>query len=409
MSIAKFSALRSALANRNYAIYVSGNSISLIGFWMQRLAIGWLTWETSHSEFWVGAVAFAELAPLIVICPIFGVWADRFDRKMLTILCQASMMIQSFALFILVSMGMINIELLFIFAILDGVLHAAHQPVRLSIIPNLVEKKDLVAASSFTAVVFNVARFVGPALAGVVISLYGAQIAILCNAVSYLVILVAWFYIEVPKNLPSTEKKSILSDIKEGFKYITDIPALKAMFILQTIIALCARPLTFILSAFVGAIYDAGPELLAVFTSAMGLGAIMAGLKIAMSGATRGLVRVMLINTVITIITMIGFSSTAIPWLATLLIFIMGFSITLCTVASQTMVQNSIDDRVRGRVLSLWVAFARGGPAFGVLIIGWFADYYGLMWPNIGAAVLCFLGLLLLLGKRKEMRSYFES
>ena len=409
MSIGKFSAIRSALANPNYALYVSGNGLSLIGFWMQRLAIGWLTWEITQSEFWVGAIAFAEMAPLVIISPVFGVWADRFDRKMLTMLCQGSMMLQSFILFALVSAGLMNVELLFIFALLDGILQAAHQPVRLSIIPNLVKKKDLIAASSFTAVVFNVARFVGPAIAGVVISLYGAGVAILSNGISYLFILLAWQYIKIPKRERVQAKQSIIGGIKEGFVYIRSIPALSTMFMLQTIIGFCLRPLGFMLAAFVGGVYDKGAGLLAVFSSAMGLGAIVAGLKIAMSGTTDGLVRSMLVHTVIAIIMIVCFSSTSSTWLATVFIFIMGFSITLSTISSQTMIQNSIDDHVRGRVLSLWAALARGGPAFGVLIIGWLADYYGLMWPNITAAILCFIGLLFLVSKQRVMRKFFEN
>lgn len=147
---------------------------------------------------------------------------------------------------------------------------------------------------------------------------------------------------------------------------------------------------------------------MALFTSAMGVGAILAGLKLSMQGITRGLISLMLASTMITIISLIGFASIQNVWFATLLIFILGYAITSCTVASQTMIQNSIDDHVRGRVMSLWVAAARGGPAFGVLLIGWVADYTGLMWPNLFAALICFGGLLLVYVRRRAMVDYFE-
>src|SRR5690554_1461737 len=128
-----FSALRSAFSNRNYAIYICGNSVSLIGFWMQRVAVSWLAWEISESEFWVGAVAFAELGPLIVVGPMFGVWADRFDRKTMAVVTQAMMMLQSLVLFGLFVMGWLGIGLLFVLALAEGIIHAAYQPIRLSI------------------------------------------------------------------------------------------------------------------------------------------------------------------------------------------------------------------------------------------------------------------------------------
>ncbi|MDT8399119.1 MAG: MFS transporter [Pseudomonadales bacterium] len=410
MSASRFSALGSALSNRNYAIYISCNSVSLIGFWMQRLAVSWLTWEISHSEFWVGAVAFAEIAPLIVVGPLFGVWADRFDRKGMAVVIQVLMMAQAFVLFYLAVTGRLTIALLFSLALIEGVVQAAYQPIRLALVPNLVPKKDLVAASAFTAVMFNVARFLGPAIAGVIMSLYGAAFAVLVNGITYGLIVIAWFFIRLPDMAPATgRQQSFFTDIKAGFRYVLDIPALFYMFVLLTFIGLFARPLTFMLSAFVGAVYERGPETLALFTSAMGIGAVLAGLKLSMDGQTRGLVRAILLSTLGSIIATIWFAGTDRLWLATGLIFFLGYAITIASVASQTLVQNSIDDRMRGRVLSLWVAGTRGAPAIGVLIIGWFASRFGLMWPNVVAALLCLMVLVLMNRRRRVMRGFFES
>jgi predicted MFS family arabinose efflux permease len=289
-------------------------------------------------------------------------------------------------------------------------IQASYQPVRLALIPNLVEKKDLIAAAAFTAVSFNVARFAGPAIAGIVINLYSPAWAVLFNALSYLLIISAWYFIRLPAFVPVIkQKQSMLGDMKEGARYVLDRPALLSMFALLTIIALFARPLTYLLSAFVGAVYMAGPETLAMFTSAVGAGAVLAGLKLTMSGQTQGLIREIMLTTLITIVSLMWFASTQDKWLASFLIFCFGYSLTICTVASQTLVQNAIDDVMRGRVLSLWVAFTRGAPALGVLVIGWFANLYGLMWPNIVAGLLCLGGLLLMVRRRREMRRYFEN
>jgi MFS family permease len=409
MSAGSFAALRSAFSNRNYAIYMSGNSISLIGFWMQRLAVSWLAWLISKSEFWVGVIAFVDIAPLIFITPLFGVWADRFDRKTMAVSTQVLMMLQAFILFFLVWFELLTIEWLFVLALAEGVLQAAYQPIRLSIIPNLVRKEDLVAAAAFTAVAFNVARCAGPALAGLVIAVSSPAIAILFNAVSYLLIVIAWRFIKLPARMKRVEEKTFFRDIHDGFNYVVEKPALLSMFVLLTVVSLFIRPVAFMLSAFVGAVFEAGELTLALFTSAMGLGAVLAGLKLSMIGKTHGLVREILIMTGVAILCLAGFASINTVWIATILMFVFGYAITIGSVAAQTLVQNTIDDDMRGRVLSLWAAFTRGAPALGVLLIGWFGNRYGLMWPNVAAAVCCFICLLLLMGSRRKMRAYFES
>jgi len=408
MAVGKFASLRSAFSNRNYAIYMGGNSISLIGFWMQRLAVSWLAWLISESEFWVGVIAFVDLAPMIIVTPLFGVWADRFDRKTMAVMAQVLMMVQAFVLFFLVWFDMLTIGLLFTLAMTEGILQAAYQPIRLSIIPNLVRKDDLVAAAAFTAVAFNVARCLGPALAGMVIALTSPAVAILFNALSYLMIVIAWKFIKLPIREKRTEKKSFVRDIRDGFNYVVEKEALLSLFILLTVVSLFIRPAAFMLSAFVGAVFESGELTLALFTSAMGLGAVLAGLKLSMVGKTHGLVREILLTTLVAVFCLAGFASIKTIWLATVLMFIFGYAITIGSVAGQTLVQNSIDDDMRGRVLSLWAAFTRGAPALGVLLIGWLANLFGLMLPNILAALCCFICLLLMMGKRREMRAFFE-
>jgi predicted MFS family arabinose efflux permease len=400
----RFGALASAFSNRNFAIYISCNSLSLIGYWMQRIAVMWLTWEISQSEFWVGAVAFAEICPLFIIGPPFGVWADRFDRRKLAMVIQVLMLLQSLVLFAAIRLDALNTGLLFGLTLSEGIIQAAYQPVRLALVPNLVRKKDLVSAAAFTAVTFNVA------IAGIVFTYSGPDWMVLFNALTYGLLTVAWFAIKFP---PATEEKpsagSLFEDIHDGWRYVMARPPLFALFLLLTINALFARPLTYLFSAFAGAVYNAGPETLALLTCSVGVGAILAGMKLSMEGKTRGLIRSIMINLVVTAASMGGFAFTTYKPLAVVLVFLFGYSITVVTVAAQTLVQNSVDDNMRGRVLSLWVAFTRGAPALGVLIIGWIANEHGLMWPTAGAAFLCLGGMIVMLKRRREMRGFFET
>ncbi len=404
-----FAALTAAFRNRNYAIYTGGNCLSLLGFWMQRLAVSWLTWELSHSEFWVGAVAFAEIVPLIIVGPLFGVWADRFDRRHLAMWIQVLMLVQAVALFLMLELGWVSIGWLFALTLLEGSLQAAYQPVRLSLIPNLVAKSDLVAAAAFTAVIFNVARFLGPAIAGVVIVWSSPAWAILFNGFSYLFIITAWWFVDVDISTQVRSSPATLTQaLVDGFRYVQREPALTLIFALLMLLALFARPVTYMLSAFVGAVYQGGPQTLALFTSAVGAGAVLAGLQLSIRGTTGGLIRAMLWNSLWTLLSMLGFALTTDEALATALLFVFGYSVTICAVAGQTLVQNSIDDAMRGRVLSLWVAATRGPPALGVLVLGWLGSRYGLQWPFAVSALLCLLGLIWLARSRKTMRAYFE-
>jgi MFS family permease len=404
----KFAGIRSAFSHRNYAIYVSCNAVSLIGFWMQRLALGWLTWEVSKSEFWVGAVAFADIAPLIIVGPVFGVWADRLRRKKLAIILQTAMFLQSLVLFLLVIGDKLSIATLFFMALLEGIIQAAYQPVRLSIIPNLVDRKDIVSAAAFTAVVFNVARFIGPALAGLVMVRFGVEWAILINALSYLGILFGWYFIHPREQNRQIQTQALWKELNAGASYVLERQALFVLFILLTISALLLRPITYMLSAVVGAVFSGGPELLALYTSAIGVGAVLSGLRLSMDGKVEGMVRGLLVSSLLAVLSLICFISSTVPEVASFFLFIFGYCITLSAVAGQTLVQHKVADDMRGRVLSLWVAFTRGAPAFGVLFMGAIAQFIGLVITNLIAAGLATIVCLLAFRRSHILQQYFE-
>ncbi len=320
------------------------------------------------------------------------------------------MLVQAVALFVAFQLGWLTIAWLFTLTLFEGCLQAAFQPVRLALIPALVRRADLVAAAAFTAVTFNVARFVGPAIAGVVFLCSSPAWAILFNGFSYLFIIIAWWFIKLP---PDSHSKPLVygglwADMRDGWRYIAQEPALAVMFGMLTLLTLFARPLIYILSAFVGTVYHGGPETLALFTSAVGVGAVFAALKLSLQGKTRGLVRAILLKSLLTLVSMVGFVLSTNETQATALMMVFDYSFTVCATGSQKLAQNSIDDVMRGRVLRLRVAAIRAPPALGVLLLGWLASYYGLQWPFIGAAVICLVGLWKLASGRRVMREFFE-
>ncbi len=186
-----FGGIARALRNPNYGLYTAGNAASLIGTWMQRIAVGWLTWQLTGSGAWLGAMAFADLFPTVIIGPVAGAAADRWDRLRVTKISQALAMAQSIVLFLLTVSGHITIELLLVLTAALGVIAGFNQPARLALIPSLVRREDLAAAVAINSIIFNSARFIGPAVAGLMIVAGGISAAFAANAVSFVFFLVA--------------------------------------------------------------------------------------------------------------------------------------------------------------------------------------------------------------------------
>ena len=176
----------SALSSRNYLTYLAGSTVSLHGLWIYRVALGWFTWELTGSELWVGIVAFTQFGPAVIFGPIFGVLADRFDRRKTSVVINALGALNMVCLGLLASLGFADIYVLVTQSLIQGALDGAHAPIRMSIVPNLVKKEQLQSAIAITSISFNLSRFVGPAIAGLIIATYGVAIAFLVNGFSYL-------------------------------------------------------------------------------------------------------------------------------------------------------------------------------------------------------------------------------
>ena len=178
-----FSAPRRTLSNRNFAIYTAGNSISLIGMWVQRLAVAWLIWELTESGVWLGIIAMAEFIPTFLVTPISGVVADRYDRRNIAIIGQCLACLQAILLCFLMAIGKLTPEIIVVLSLLIGVVVAFNQTARLTLVPMMVPRENLTSALAITSVIFNLARFVGPGLAGIIIAYVGIAPAFAFNAI----------------------------------------------------------------------------------------------------------------------------------------------------------------------------------------------------------------------------------
>jgi MFS family permease len=377
-----------ALRHRNFRIFTAGNAVSLVGTWMQRVVTGWLAWQLTGSGAWLGLIAFADLFPTVLVGPIAGAYADRLDRLWVTKISQALAMLQAVVLFVLTATGLISIWLLLALTLFLGVVAAFNQPARLALIPALVDRSDLAAAVAVNSVVFNLARFLGPAAAGFLIATLGVPVAYAVNALSYVAFLAALARIRLRAEEAAADGKSGLwAELVAGIRYTASHRGIATVLLLMIAANVGARPLIELLPGFAVAVFNSGASGLATLTSAVGAGAIVAGLWVGARGGGR-LGTIFLASTLLLAVAGAGFALTDRLWLAVPLLVVNGFAMASMGIAAQTLVQISTDAAMRGRVLSIFGLIFRGGPALGALIMGGASEYVGLRLPVLCGAAL---------------------
>jgi predicted MFS family arabinose efflux permease len=400
-----------ALRNPNYGVYTAGSAVSLIGTWLQRVAVGWLTWQLTESGAWLGIISFANLFPTMVIGPIAGAAADRWDRLRVTKVSQALAMFQAIALFALTVTGHITIWLLLVLTAFLGVVAAFNQPARLALIPSLVPREHLPAAVAINAIVFNLARFLGPAAAGVIILTGGIAVAFAVNAASFTLFLLALSRVRIANDAEPrvASGRNMVGELADGVRYVATHPGIAPILVLMIAVCIGARPVVELLAGFAAEVFNSGADALALLTSSIGVGAIFGGLWLAGRRDPRGLTAVSLLSTLALAAVTILFTATSSLWVAAPALMLSGFCMVGTGIGAQTLIQLAVDSRMRGRVMSLYGLIFRGGPALGALAMGGASEHVGLRWPvAIGAGVVVTVWVWTW-ARRHRMRHALES
>ena len=377
------------LRNANFGLYSAGSGISLIGMWMQRIAIGWLTWELTESGFWLGVIAFADFFPVVLVGPIAGAAADRWDRLKVVKTSQAISLLQATVLFGLTASGHINIGLLVALTAFQGFVVAFNQPARLAMVPSLVPEADLASAVAINSIVFNLARVVGPMLAGLAIVWSGVAAAFAANAISYIPFLLALARIRIaPAGLVSAERHSLGFDLKEGIRYTATHPGIAALLVLLIALGIGGRPINELLPGFAADVFRAGAGGLAIMASTIGVGAILGGVWLGHRVHSSGLIRIALGSSAVGALAAMAVVATDRLWAALPALFIFGFAMSAAGIAIQTLIQLASARNMRGRVMGLYGLIFRGAPAVGALAAGVLSAHVGLRWTAFFGALL---------------------
>jgi MFS family permease len=377
------------LRNADFGIDSAGSAVSLIGMWMQRIAIGWLTWQLTESGLWLGIVAFADFFPVLLIGPIAGAAADRWDRLRVVKTSQIISLVQATVLFVLTVSGYINIGLLVALSAFQGIVVAFNQPARLALVPSLVPPADLGSAVAINSIIFNLARFIGPMLAGLSIVWSGVAAAFAANALSYVVFLAALARIRIVSTVVvSAEQKSFATDLREGIHYTAKHPGIAALLVLLIAIGIGGRPLNELLPGFAADVFRSGAAGLSILASAIGGGAILGGLWLGHRANPSGLTMVALGSALVGALAAILAIATENMWVAVPAVAVFGFCMSATGIAIQTLIQLAADATMRGRVMGLYGLIFRGAPAIGALAAGVASAHFGLRWPVLFGALL---------------------
>ncbi|MGB5335954.1 MAG: MFS transporter [Woeseiaceae bacterium] len=379
----------SALSSRNFLIYLVGSTISLHGLWIYRVTLGWFTWQLTGSEFWVGFVSFTQFAPAVFFGPVFGVLADRVDRRLASIVINSCSSANMMLLAALAALGHVDIVMLTALALVQGALDGAHTPVRMTLVPNLVSPQQLSSAIASTSISFNVSRFVGPAIAGVVIATLGVSYAFALNGISYLAVVAAVLFVRL-RPVRSHDKKpgDVWSELLDGVRYVRSHRTIRGLLYLIAIGSMFGRGALEMMPAIADAVLGRGSSGLAILTSAVGVGAVATGLVLARSTVWLHIGTVRL-SVLLAGLLIVAFGVNSAFWIAVTIATLLGVLLSLGGVGSQILLQTLVDEKVRGRVSSLWGMIAFGGTAVGGLVIGSASAAFGLQATIVAAGLLC--------------------
>jgi MFS family permease len=368
-----------ALHHRNYQLYFTGQSISLIGTWMTRIATSWLVYRLTGSALLLGLVGFAGQIPSFLLAPFAGVLIDRWNRHRLLVVTQALAMIQSAALAVLTLTGVINIWHVLALSLFQGLINAFDMPARQSFVVEMVEKReDLPNAIALNSSMVNAARLLGPSIGGVIIAAVGEGWCFTIDAVSYLAVIASLLAMRLAaKPVVKARETRLLQELRDGWSYVAGSPPIRSILLLLALVSLVGMPYTVLMPIFASTVLHGGPHTLGFLMAATGVGALCGALFLAQRRTVVGLGKVIPFMSALFGAGLIGFSLSHVLWLSLILLLFTGIGFMVQMSASNTLLQTLVSDDKRGRVMSYYAMAIMGITPFGSLLAGTLAHRFG--------------------------------
>lgn len=409
----KFSGIKltfRTLSYRNYRLFFIGSGISMVGNWMQQVAMSWLVYRLTNSPLLLGVIAFAGLFPGFILAPLAGVLSDRWNRHHILLVSQVLAMLQAITLAFLVITSVVAVWHIIFLSVLLGLISAFDIPARQSFVVDMIEKReDMGSAIALNSALFNGGRLLGPSLAGVTVAVMGEGICFLLNALSYLAVITMLFLMKVESAPNASSKADIVKGFKAGFEYTFSFLPVKYVLLLLALVSLMGMPCTVLMPVFAKDILHGGPHTLGFLTAASGAGALVGALYLASRRTVLGMGRIIPVAAGIFGLGLVFFSLSRVLWFSLLLLLFTGFGMMVQLALSNTIIQTIVDDDMRGRVMGFFAMAFMGTAPLGSLLAGGVADMIGAPYTLITGGLCCILGALTYAGKLPLLREMVHS
>ena len=395
-----------ALRHRNYRLFFSGQSISLIGTWMTRLATSWLVYRLTNSAFLLGLTGFASQVPAFVLGPVAGVWVDRLNRHRVLVVTQVLSMIQSFLLAALALSHRITFHDILWLSLFQGVINAFDMPARQAFVTQMVETRDdLPNAIALNSSMVNASRLIGPSIAGIVIAAVGEGWCFFIDGASYIAVIISLLLMRITVKQVTRKRESVVVELREGWRYVSTFKPIRAILLSLATISLFGMPYTVLLPIFARDVLHGGAHTLGFLTGASGVGALASAAYLASRKTVLGLGKVIPTVTIIFGVSMIAFGLS--HWLVVSMFVLLfaGFGMMQQMAASNTILQTIVEEDKRGRVMAFYSMAFMGMAPFGSLMAGSVAARVGAPITVMICGCVCILGALIFLSQLKDIRA----
>ncbi|HEX7411529.1 MAG TPA: MFS transporter [Bacteroidales bacterium] len=391
MNISTFKAFRS----RNYSLYFSGQSISLIGTWMQRTAVYWLIYMLTHSAFMLGLAVFATQFPSFLFSPLGGVVSDRYNRYKVMLITQVASLVQASLLVVLVVFTHYAVWEIFALSALLGTINAFDIPARQAMVYQMIKRKaDLPNAIALNSSMVNLARLIGPALSGIVLEKLGAGTCFLLNALSFVAVIVSLLLMRLPQYIPQVRTKKVIREFKEGWTYLKRTPAIGFVILFLACVSLLVLPFSTLLPVFAKVIFKGDATTFGFLNSAIGLGAVGGAFFLASLKSGVDLRKILFTNLLIFGGALVLFSHMTNLPVALFFAMLAGFGMMSQATITNTIIQTSVSAEMRGRAISFYAMAFFGMQPLGGLLVGTVSHYMGapntLLAQGIAAGIIAF-------------------
>ncbi len=384
------------MQSRNFKLFFYGQIVSLLGTWMQNIALGWLVYRLTNSVFLLGLVGFAGQIPSLLITPFAGVYADRLNRHKVMIITQISSMLLAFVLAFLVFSNSIQVWHILLLATLNGVVLAVDTPFRHAFLLVMVGDKSLLQnAIALNSTLINSARFIGPTIGGIIIAMVGEAWCFFINGVSFFAVIGALMAMKIDAVHNSHKDSSVFQDLKEGLRYSYSNLPIRYLLLLVVVTGFFGLPFQVFMPVYAKDILGGGAELLGILTGSMGAGALVGAFYLASQKSSVSIPRIIILTVVVFSLTLMGFAYSTIIPLSIGLMFFMGFGIIASFAATNTLLQVIVDEDKRGRVVSLYGMSFMGITPIGSLLLGSLSHRWGVQVVLFACGFFCLLALIL--------------